>query len=134
LAVFAAFLPMWTAAGRGGDDRAHRESETAWHRRQRPENEVPISVAIDAVLADGQEVVVLISGARVFSNGVDFTLEVRARHGTNNGRGGMLRGVHGDGTRAIACCLVSNSPMGADAPISAHRSPPTLMTPPIVRC
>jgi hypothetical protein len=80
---------MWTAAGSGGDDKAHREFETAWRRRQRPENEVPISVAIDAVLADGQEAVVFISGARVFSNGVDFTLEVRARHGTNDGRGGM---------------------------------------------
>ncbi len=88
---------MWTAAGSGGDDKAHREFETAWRRRQRTENEVPISVAIDAVLADGQEVVVFISGARVFSNGVDFTLEVRARHGTNDGRGGMLGGVHGDG-------------------------------------
>jgi len=32
-------------------------------------------VAIDAVLADGQEVVVFISGARVFSSGVDFTLD-----------------------------------------------------------
>jgi len=89
--------PMWTVAGSGGDDKAHREFEAAWRRRQRPENEVPVSVAIDAVLADVQDVVVFISGARVFSNGVDFTLEVRARHGTNDGRGGMLGGVHGDG-------------------------------------
>lgn len=89
--------PMWTVAGSGGDDKAHREFEAAWRRRQRPENEVPVSVAIDAVLADDQDVVVFISGARVFSNGVDFTLEVRARHGTNDGRGGMLVGVHGDG-------------------------------------
>jgi hypothetical protein len=88
---------MWTAAGSGGDDKAHREFETAWRRRQRPENEVPVSVAIDAVLADGEEVAVFISGAHVFSNGVDFTLEVRARHGTNDGRSGMLGGVHGDG-------------------------------------
>mgnify|MGYP001791439518 CR=1 FL=1 len=88
---------MLKAAGSGEDDKAHREFEAALRRRQRPENEVPISVAIDAVLADGQEVVVFISGARVFSNGVDFTLEVRARHGTNDGRGGMLGGVHGHG-------------------------------------
>jgi hypothetical protein len=68
---------MWTVAGSGGDDEGHRELEAVWRRRQRPENEVPVSVAIDAVLADGPEVVVFISGARVFSNGVDFTLEVR---------------------------------------------------------
>jgi len=84
-------------AGSGGDDGAHREFETAWRRRQRPENEVPTSVAIDAVLADDHEVVVFIAGARVFSNGVDFTLEVRARHATTGGRGDMLGGVHGDG-------------------------------------
>ena len=88
---------MWTLAGSGGDDEGHREFEAAWRRRQRPENEVPVSVAIDAVLADGPEVVVFISGARVFSNGVDFTVEVRARRGTNDGQGGMLGGVHGHG-------------------------------------
>jgi hypothetical protein len=84
-------------AGSAGDDEEHRELEAAMRRRQRPENEVPTSVAIDAVLADDHEVVVFISGARVFSNGVDFTLEVRARYATTDGRGGMLGGVHGDG-------------------------------------
>jgi hypothetical protein len=84
-------------AGSGGDDEAHRDLEEAMRRRQRPENEVPTSVAIDAVLADDHEIVVFISGARVFSNGVDFTLEVRARHATTDGRGGSLGGIHGHG-------------------------------------
>ena len=54
-------------------------------------------MAIDAVLAGDHEVVVFLSGARVFSNGVDFTLEVRARHAITDGRGHMLGGVHGNG-------------------------------------
>ncbi len=49
------------------------------------------------MLAGDHEVVVLLSGARVFSNGVDFTLEVRARHSITDGRGDMLGGVHGNG-------------------------------------
>ena len=54
-------------------------------------------MAIDAVLADDHEVVVFISGARVFSNGVDFTLEVRAKHAFTDEGGHMLGGVHGQG-------------------------------------
>src|SRR5450756_2113650 len=88
---------MWTMAGGGEDNEARRHREVVWRRRQRPENEVPGSVAIDAVLAGDHKIVVFISGARVFSNGVDFTLEVRARHGSTDGRGDMLAGVHGYG-------------------------------------
>ena len=88
---------MWTTAGGGQDNEARRHCEVVWRRRQRQENEVPGSVAIDAVLAGDHKIVVFISGARVFSNGVDFTLEVRARHGSTDGRGDMLAGVHGYG-------------------------------------
>ncbi len=88
---------MWTQAGIGGDSEAQRDREMAWRRRQRPENEVPSSVALDAVLAGDHEVVVFISGARVFSNGVDFMLEVRARHASDDGQGDMLGDVYGQG-------------------------------------
>jgi hypothetical protein len=87
---------MWTMAGIGEDDEAQRDREVAWRRRSRPENEVPGSVAIDAVLAGDHEVVVFLSGARAFSNGVDFTLEVRARHASTDERGDMF-GLHGHG-------------------------------------
>jgi hypothetical protein len=91
-------------------------------------------VAIDAVLADDDEVVVFISGARVFSNGVDFTLEIRARLATTDGRGGMLGGVHGDGDPSDRLLVGVEFSEGVDAPTSAHRFPPTFMTLPDVRC
>jgi hypothetical protein len=88
---------MWTMGSDGRDEEAQRDQEMAWRRRQRPENEIPISVAIDAILAENHEVVVFISGARAFSNGVDFTLEARARHAFTDERGHMLGGFHGHG-------------------------------------
>ena len=85
---------MWTMAGGGEDDEARRQLERVWRRRQRPENEVPGSVAIDAVLVGNDEVVVFISGLRAFSNGVELSLEVRARHTSTDERGGMF-GLYG---------------------------------------
>ncbi len=85
---------MWTTAGGGGDDDARRHLEVVWRRRQRPENEVPGSVAIDAVLVGNDEVVVYISGLRAFSNGVELPLEVRARHTSTDERGDVF-GLHG---------------------------------------
>jgi hypothetical protein len=84
---------MWTMAGGGEDDEA-ASPEMVWRRRQRPENEVPGSVAIDAVLVGNDEVVVFISGVRAFSNGVELSLEVRARHTSTDERGDMF-GLHG---------------------------------------
>jgi len=80
----------------GQDDEAQRHREVVWRRRQRPENEVPGSVAIDAVLVGGDEVVVFISSVRAFSNGLDFTLEMRARHASIDERGDTF-GLHGHG-------------------------------------
>ena len=87
---------MWTTAGGGQDDEARRHREVVWRRRQRPENEVPGSVAIDAVLVGDDEVVVFISSMRAFSNGLDFTLEMRARHASADERGDTF-GLHGHG-------------------------------------
>lgn len=85
---------MWTTASGGDYEEARRHSEMVWRRRQRPENEVPGSLAIDAVLVGNDEVVVFISCARAFSNGVELSLEVRARHTSIDERGGMF-GLHG---------------------------------------
>jgi len=53
-----------------------------------------VSLAIDAVLVGNDEVVVFISGVRAFSNGVEFSLEVRARHVSTDERGDVF-GLHG---------------------------------------
>src|SRR5215204_1834207 len=42
-------------------------------RRQRPENEAPVSVAIDAVLLEGPDSVVLLGNIQALSNGVAFS-------------------------------------------------------------
>ena len=52
---------MWTMAGGGEDNEARRHREAVWRRRRRPENEVPGSLAVDAVLVGDDEVVVFIS-------------------------------------------------------------------------
>jgi hypothetical protein len=88
---------MWNMAGGGEDDEERRHREAVWRRRRRPENEVPGSLAVDAVLVADDEVVVFISGVRAFSNGLDITLEVRVRHASTDERGDMLAGVHGHG-------------------------------------
>jgi hypothetical protein len=89
---------MWTTAGGGEDDEAQRHREMVWRRRQRPEHELPGSLAIDAVLVGNDEVVVFMSGVRAFSNGVELTLEVRARHTSTDERGDTF-GLHGHAGR-----------------------------------
>jgi hypothetical protein len=88
---------MWTMFG-GGDDEARRHREMAWRRRQRPENEVPRSLAVDAVLVGDDEVAVFISGVRAFTNGVELTVEVRARTVSSGGPGDVLGSVFGHGS------------------------------------
>lgn len=85
---------MWTMAGGGEDDEVMRHREMVWRRRQRPENEVPGSVAVDAVLVGDDEVAVFVTCLRAFSNGVELSLEVRARHTSTDERGGMF-GLYG---------------------------------------
>jgi hypothetical protein len=52
---------------------------------RRPDNEIPGSVAVDALLASSEDLVVFICGMSVYRDGVDFTVEVRARPGRMSG-------------------------------------------------
>lgn len=89
---------MQSIYGGHGDAEPDRgDFQRMVRRRQRPENEVPASVAIDAVLARTEDLVVFMSGARVFSNGVDLTLEVRLRQVDASGRHVLGAAVHGHG-------------------------------------
>jgi hypothetical protein len=56
-------------------------AEAARRRWQEPDNEVPGSAAVDALLAATDDLVVFICGMSVFRHGVDFTVEARARPG-----------------------------------------------------
>jgi hypothetical protein len=72
---------MKTRAG----DRESEESghEFAMHfecrRHHKPDNEMPGSVAVDALLLSSDDLAVFVSGMRAFRNGVEFVLEARAR-------------------------------------------------------
>ncbi len=65
-------------------------------RRQPPENELPVSVAVDAVLGETADLVVYTSDVRVFRTVLEFRLTALGRHrGTGRGLGGGLFG-HGE--------------------------------------
>lgn len=61
-----------------GDFNAN-DQESLWRRRDVPENEAPVSVAFDAILARNDDAAVFLSGLQVFRNGVRFAIEVRTR-------------------------------------------------------
>jgi hypothetical protein len=65
--------------------------------RQAADNEVPVSVAFNAVLALTNDLAVFVSGLRVFSNGVELAIEVRARKLLGDTRHGLSEAVHGVG-------------------------------------
>ena len=61
------------------DDDA-RQRVAAMRLRQRPDNEVPVSIAFDAVVGEAADLVVYISGVHVFRAVLGFQLTVLARH------------------------------------------------------
>lgn len=68
-----------------------------WRHRQPPDNEIPGSVALEAVLASSADFVAFVSGMSVFRRGIEFTVEVRARPGQAS-RDDLGRDIHGDGS------------------------------------
>jgi hypothetical protein len=70
----------------------------AMQARQRPENEVPVSLALDAVLLEGPDAAVVLGGVQAFSTGVGFTVTAVARRAEpSEGLFGSLHGHRGDG-------------------------------------
>lgn len=53
--------------------------EQAWRSRSRPDNEVPVSLALDALIVATGDLAVFVCGMAVYRNGIEFTIEVRAR-------------------------------------------------------
>ena len=56
-----------------------QEIDDPWRHRQPPDNEVPGSIAFEAVLASSADLAVFMSGISVFRHGIEFTVEVRVR-------------------------------------------------------
>jgi hypothetical protein len=61
-----------------GEDVA-LDAEALWRQQRVPENQVPVSVAFDAVLARTEDVAAFVSGLHVYQNGVRFRVELRMR-------------------------------------------------------
>jgi len=73
-----------------------RRGVAAMRRRQRPDNEVPVSIAFDAVLGEADDFVVYVGAVRVFRTVVEFRLTALARHRSpGHGLSGALFG-HGE--------------------------------------
>ena len=67
---------MWMRGAAGADGTPDWE---AMRRMSPPENELPVRVALRAVLTHTQVLVVAVTGARVYSSGVLIELTVRTR-------------------------------------------------------
>jgi hypothetical protein len=68
---------MWTAdgSGEGSDDEFYR-------RTSPPDNEIPVAVPLNRMLARTENAAVALTGAQVYTTGLTFTLVARVRRGT----------------------------------------------------
>lgn len=83
------------------DQTSERRRRQMLRERRAPENELPVSVAFDAVLASTDDFAVFVSGLRVFSNGLDFSVEVRARQSTGRDGRDLSEALHDDRAGAL---------------------------------
>lgn len=70
-------------------------------RRQAGDNEVPASVAFDALVTSTGDLAIFVCGLKVFSNGVELTIEVRARKLTADRPLGLSDALHGPGRTPV---------------------------------
>jgi hypothetical protein len=74
--------------------------QSLWRLRSIPDNEAPVSVGFDAMLARNEDVGAFVSGLQVHRNGVRFTVEVRTRKPLFE-NGDLHSPVHGEGRAAL---------------------------------
>lgn len=80
------------------EDSDLEQAFTSWQRRRPPRNEIPASLPVDAVIGSSADVVVFVASLSIYTNGISFTTEVRARGGPENddGRVSLLEGMLGE--------------------------------------
>jgi hypothetical protein len=91
----------------GGADESEEwghlvDTHSEWRRHHKPDNEMPGSVAVDAVLGSSGDLVVFFCGMLAFRNGVEFTLQARARtiRSDDSETDWLYEGVNGHGDQA----------------------------------
>lgn len=67
--------------GAESEDDAAELAFEAWRRRSRPGNEIPASLTVDAAIGSSESLMIFISSASVYTNGIHFTTEARGRGG-----------------------------------------------------
>jgi hypothetical protein len=80
-----------------GGDEPGRWTPVPCRGREPPDNEVPVSVAFNAVLASTPDLAVFTSGLSVFSHGFQFSVEIRARQPHREHRHGLSEALHEPG-------------------------------------
>ncbi|WP_448641910.1 hypothetical protein [Geodermatophilus sp. URMC 63] len=110
---------MWTTTAAGGEDGPDEEH---LRRMGAPENELPVALPVNALLARTGDAAVALTGLQVYSTGVAMTLAVRVREAPAPARGlselvfeperaGLLIGVElADGRRVAGGGLPGNDP------------------------
>jgi len=102
----------FSGEGNGPAEAKVRRMDELMRRRQRPGNEVPVTVPLDAVLAADGDSCVYLSGSRVYSTGVELSLTAVTR-AAPSGRMGLGTALHGRGVDGGQLFFGSNSPTGA---------------------
>ncbi|MEV0297031.1 hypothetical protein [Nocardia sp. NPDC050710] len=59
--------------------QSQRTQAEVYRSRTRPSNEIPATVAVDRILARTDDIAATLTGARVFSAGIELTIEVHLR-------------------------------------------------------
>jgi hypothetical protein len=88
---------MWSMRMSGPEQSPEEQAEQQrrWRRRELPDNEVPVGVALNLVLAENADTAVALTACRVFSNGVELQLTAVGRTTGPDRPGLSLTGVPG---------------------------------------
>jgi hypothetical protein len=85
---------MWSAAGFSGEP-----GPEFFRRMSPPENEIPVAIPLNAVLARTENAAIALTGLQVYTTGVAFDLAVRVRTWPDDDRGGLSELVFDHGRR-----------------------------------
>ena len=86
---------MWSTAGFSGE-----QPDPEFVRRMSPpENEIPVAIPLNSVLARTHDAAIALTGLQVYTTGVSFDLAVRVRSWPDEDRGGLSGLVFDHGRR-----------------------------------
>lgn len=120
----------------GTFDEDGQADPAALQGRQRPENEVPVTVALDAVLLEGPDAAVLLGNVQAFSTGIAFWVTAMTRRPDPADPGALSAALHRHGGGAAGFLLGveyadgrwASTAGGQDAFFGGEPAPPDAVT------